>query len=228
MSCVQVEYPLLAMSREEEAQLKEPGTLEHGVIQENRKRKTLASSKASSKKKVRFTSHCPTDVPCGPNFQMLSKHEKKNIWWCCKELHSIKERARSLARVIYEMRHTTDFEYSYSRIMDRVFRQHGNISKQDELKLWIWISQAHSRRGLERWSAQDVGYMRRSKARAHILEILRVQRLLKQRKVDAGIRAEVLSVVSDEHTKPAKALAHLFGKADAVAVTVQETDQSLI
>jgi hypothetical protein len=105
-------------------------------------------------KRVTFASTTsPTSVRYGLNCSDLSRSEKTRIWWRKKELNSIREQARNLVKDIHEKSQKNDVDYSYTCIMERLFKQHGNLSKEDELMLWVWVSKAHSRRGLERYIA---------------------------------------------------------------------------
>jgi len=175
--------------------------------------------RVSSKKRVTFTTHSPVSVT---NDNNLTESEKKQIWYNRNDLQSIRLKARALALRIQADRQKNDFEFSYACTMERVFKQARDLSEEEELKLWAWFSQAHSRRGLERLSASQVG--RNRQAKAAIRKVLQTQTDLAKLETDINTKAQMLALVSEEETDQARALAEVFGKADMVAATMNQLE----
>ena len=98
------------------------------------------------------------------NDRHLSENDKGRIWYNRMEMQAFRGKAKALALRIHADRDKNDFEYSYACTMEAAFKQTRNISEEEELKLWAWFSRAHSRRGLERLSASQVGRNQQAKA----------------------------------------------------------------
>lgn len=179
-------------------------------------RQTMAGSKLQTKKKVTFTPSSPVSVP--DTRPEITESDKNQIWYNRSDLQAIRGKARSLALRIHSNREKNDFEYSYARTMEATFKQARNLSEEEELKLWAWFSQAHSRRGLERLSANQVG--RNRQAKAAIRRVLKAQKDLAKVREDNNTKAAILALVSEGETDQARALAEVFGKADMVAASI--------
>ena len=107
--------------------------------------------------------------------------------------------------------------------MEAVFKQARNLSEEEELKLWVYFSQAHARRGLERLSTHQVG--RNQKAKAAIRKVLQKQKELSKIETDRITKANMLAHASQIESDQARALAQVFGKADMVAATLNQLEE---
>jgi hypothetical protein len=180
-------------------------------------------TKCQTTKKVTFASkECLASVRYGPCCSDLSECEKKRLWWRGEELYLIREQAHTLIQNLHETLDENDIEHSYICIMERMFNQGGVLSKDDELLLWIWVSKAHSRRGLEKFIAPRAGRHRRMRVRSSIRKVLEFQKLLGELNINASLKSEMLAVLTKSYTGPEQVIAEVFGKADEVAATQQQ------
>lgn len=150
------------------------------------------------------------------------------LWWQPSDLDDIHRSARHIVCLVREgscdQRRELAFKSTYAETLIKVHevcQKDGDITRSLKHSISLWVAMGDERRGLEKCSIPKLGSERRVRRNSVIQNVLRAQRICKERGLIPDVTTQLLRNVSIKRTIPHVRFAEIMAVADTVGSRIE-------